>query len=215
MKHQAFRSIWSNPILFALGLLCLTSGGQTFGAESMATDCRGRPEAVGQVGRPVPLFVNRKRVDTYDPRIAIQPESIKKVLAATGVQIEILSRFSKQINIEGIDSTKSLLITDQDVLEQLDLGVPGQQEHPVGRNTFAYLMAQLAQFAPRPFDPSAFVLDWLGEWRASTPNINGWRRDLQRLPSDDANSVVKAWRAAGGALDTLPFRLLAVVNRVD
>lgn len=88
---------------------------------------------------------------------------------------------------------------------------------PMGRWTFGYLMTQMANQPATGIHPSTFVRNWLNKWM-SNQTVNGWtvaqRQKIQTL-------VIDPWVAASGGpgrplnLAIAPFKLLAIVNRVD
>ncbi|MDQ1590263.1 MAG: hypothetical protein QOG71_890 [Pyrinomonadaceae bacterium] len=114
---------------------------------------------------------------------------------------------------------KSLVITNLNVVEN-----PGRTFNPctgagtpMGRWTFGYLMTQMANQPVTGIHPSTFVRNWLNKWM-SNQTVNGWtvaqRQKIQTL-------VIDPWVAASGGpnrplnLAIAPFKLLAIVNRVD
>jgi hypothetical protein len=112
-----------------------------------------------------------------------------------------------------VNPKRELLITDLSVVED-----PVRTKWPAGQPigsqaawTFGRLMQRMAGSA----DPSAFVLAWLQQWNQDQA-INGFtasaRPSIQTL-------VINPWIATsgGGQLDLrkAPFRLLAIVNRLD
>lgn len=115
-----------------------------------------------------------------------------------------------------IDPAKSLLIRDLSVVED-----PGRTFNPctgvgapMGKWTFGYLMTQLANPARTGQDPSKFARQWLSSWGVNQV-ING-----ETLPARSAilQKILGPWRnATDGTFDLsrAPFRLLAIVNRVD
>ena len=88
---------------------------------------------------------------------------------------------------------------------------------PMGPWTFGHLMTQMANQPVTGIHPSTFVRNWLDKWM-SNQIINGWtvaqRQQMQTL-------VIDPWVAASGGphrplnLAIAPFKLLAIVNRVD
>lgn len=77
--------------------------------------------------------------------------------------------------------------------------------------TFRHLVERIAG----PRDPSEWVLEWLGEWetdQAVAGGIAPARPDVRRL-------IIEPWLAASGGarldLARAPFKLLAIVNRMD
>lgn len=114
---------------------------------------------------------------------------------------------------------KSLVITNLGVVED-----PTRTFNPctgvgtrMGRYTFGYLMTQMANQPVTGINPSTFVRNWLNKW-LSNQTVNGWtvaqRQKIQTL-------VIDPWVAASGGpnrplnLSIAPFKLLAIVNRVD
>jgi len=114
---------------------------------------------------------------------------------------------------------KSLVITNLNVVEN-----PGRTFNPctgagtrMGRWTFGYLMTQMANQPVTGINPSTFVRKWLDKWM-SNQTVNGWtvaqRQKIKTL-------VIDPWVAASGGptrpldLSIAPFKLLAIVNRVD
>ena len=108
-----------------------------------------------------------------------------------------------------IDKWKELMITDLKVVEDPIRTDPAQGEAAAW--TFQHLMENMAG----EHDPSEFTLKWLQEWETDQ-EING-----KTSPARPAirQSVIDPWLAAsgGGKLDLAlaPFKLLAIVNRLD
>lgn len=118
-----------------------------------------------------------------------------------------------------VNPKKSLVITDLDVVENPDrtFNPCTGAGTPMGRWTFGYLMTQMANQPATGIHPSTFVRNWLNKWM-SNQTVNGWtvaqRQKIQTL-------VIDPWVAASGGphrplnLAIAPFKLLAIVNRVD
>jgi hypothetical protein len=114
---------------------------------------------------------------------------------------------------------KSLVITHLDVVENDDrtFNPCTGAGTPMGPWTFGYLMTQMANQPVTGISPSTFVRNWLNKWM-SNQTVNGWtvaqRQKIQTL-------VIDPWVAASGGphrplnLSIAPFKLLAIVNRVD
>ncbi|MFE8599455.1 hypothetical protein [Archangium violaceum] len=97
-----------------------------------------------------------------------------------------------------------------------------------GKWSFGYLVSQMAG----DNSPSEFVLRWLGSFETSR-TVNGFAMqargglDASNLPVGVTAKVVQPWRQASGCSKTgsfsdctldftkAPFRLLAIVNRID
>src|SRR5262245_35252536 len=109
-----------------------------------------------------------------------------------------------------IDPRRSLLITDEAVVADPDRTVDpctGAARLPVW--SFGYLMKEMV--AQRSdVTPQELVRHWLGLFAASR-NVNG-----QTVAPRNVEAVLlKPWEETGFDLSRLPFRLLAIVNRLD
>ncbi|HEX8088874.1 MAG TPA: hypothetical protein VF762_08485, partial [Blastocatellia bacterium] len=118
-----------------------------------------------------------------------------------------------------IDPARSLIIRDPSVVEDptrtfnpcTGVGTP------MGKWTFGYLMQEMANQPLTGINPSAFTRQWLKHWENNLV-INGWG-----VPARQAvkNIVITPWEQASGGigfpldLRIAPFRLLAIVNRID
>src|SRR5262245_53138398 len=122
---------------------------------------------------------------------------------------------SKAPLLRAVDPEKEILIRHGSVIDD-----PSRSLDPcdVGTNplppwSFGKLMQNVANQAQAP-DASAFVLDWLNTWRQEQ-EVNGHL--LEPVPIDQF--VTDPWlaRSGGDQLDLriAPFRLVAIVNRLD
>jgi hypothetical protein len=108
-----------------------------------------------------------------------------------------------------VDPAKELMITDLRVVEDPVRTDPAQGE--LAPWTFKHLMENMAGAN----DPSDFTLKWLQEWETDQ-EING-----NTSPARPAirQAVIDPWLAASGGekldLALAPFKLLAIVNRLD
>lgn len=148
----------------------------------------------------------------FEGRALVREESlgvlaIDKLLAGEKVQVPL-----NWTTPGGVDADRSLMITDPSVIGDCtrtydpcaDVGTPG------GKWTFGYLMRQLAGNT----DVSAFTNSWLQQWVAMQ-TVNRFPVAPRSLMQSD---VLATWPTlASGALDVdkAPFRLLAIVNRID
>jgi hypothetical protein len=119
-----------------------------------------------------------------------------------------------------VNAKKSLVITDVKVVEdQMRTFNPCKNTGmPMGAWTFGRLMTDMANTPLTNIQPPNFVRQWLNKWMADQTTANGWtaahRQQIQQL-------VIDPWEAASGGpsqplnLAIAPFRLLAIVNRVD
>jgi hypothetical protein len=118
-----------------------------------------------------------------------------------------------------IDPARSLIIRAPSVVED-----PSRTFNPcsgvgtpMGKWTFGYLMEQMANQPVTGINPSAFARQWLKHWENNIA-VNGWGVPLR--PSV-VNSIITKWENASGGpgfplnLSRAPFKLLAIVNRID
>jgi len=118
-----------------------------------------------------------------------------------------------------IDPARSLMIIHPSVIED-----PTRTFNPcsdvgtrMGKWTFGYLMTQMANQTQTGIDPRVFTRQWLAHWEAQQ-TINSFT-----VPARSAvrNKVIIPWELASGGLGSpldlseAPFRLLAIVNRID
>jgi len=116
-----------------------------------------------------------------------------------------------------VDAAASLVITDLGVVEDstrtfnpcTDAGTPN------GKWTFGRLMREMANESATGISPESLARRWVDEWM-TTQNIN----TFDNLARTRINTlVIQPWLAnSGGAtlnLDEAPFKLIAIVNRVD
>jgi hypothetical protein len=115
-----------------------------------------------------------------------------------------------------VDAGKSLLIRDLAVVQdpQRTYDPCTGTGTPMGSWTFGHLMTQLANPAVTGLDPENFVEQWIQTFLA-TQTVNGF--DVFPRPQVQA-LVLDHWpKTPSGQLDLVraPFKLLAIVNRVD
>ncbi|HEX7839213.1 MAG TPA: hypothetical protein VF469_17165 [Kofleriaceae bacterium] len=114
---------------------------------------------------------------------------------------------------------KSLLINDPSVV---GTGDPTRTWDPcsgvgtkMGAFTFGHLMTEMANQPLTGINPSTFVMQWLQTWQANQ-TINTF--NVPARPNI-TTQVINPWLAASGGvnldLGIAPFRLLAIVNRLD
>jgi hypothetical protein len=120
-----------------------------------------------------------------------------------------------------VDKTKELMITDLSVVEDCWRTTWGPCSSPPtvlpatrGAWTFKALVESVAG-TTNPAVLNTFVRDWLAEWQA-VQTVNG--DVIPARPFID-NFVIQPWQNASGSetlnMELAPFRLLAIVNRVD
>ncbi len=114
-----------------------------------------------------------------------------------------------------VDPEKELLIRNRSVIEdpERSLDPCDVGADPLPAWSFGKLMQNVANQAQAP-DASAFVQNWLDTWRQEQ-EVNGHL--LEPLPIDQL--VTDPWLARSGGeqldLGIAPFRLVAIVNRLD
>lgn len=123
-----------------------------------------------------------------------------------------------------VDPNRELMITDVSVVEDLArtfnpclLGTPmeSQAGNPQGAWTFGKLMTEMANEDVTGINPSDFTLHWLQQW--STDLVINSFTVGHRLHGLN-EQILNPWpRLMDGRLDLekAPFRLLAIVNRID
>jgi hypothetical protein len=114
-----------------------------------------------------------------------------------------------------LDPASTLLITDVDVVED-----PARtydsctgEGTPMGAWTFGHLMTEIANHSATGIHPEDFVEHWFEQWTQNQV-INTWNIFARA----GAQDMLDAWpRLPNGRLDLAqaPFRLLAIVNRID
>ena len=124
-----------------------------------------------------------------------------------------------QANPAAIDPERSLIVRHTSVVEDptRTFNPCNNTGTPMGKWTFGYLMQQMANQAQTGINPSAFVRQWLSNWEAAQ-TVNGFNVPA-RL--NIRNLIINPWETASGGrgrpldLSKAPFKLLAIVNRVD
>lgn len=144
-----------------------------------------------------------------------------RLLASDGDEVlaqeEIRSRAASMVTL-GINAFQNqvLMITDPTVVADASrtFDVCTGNGNPNGVWTFNHLMTEMANPAASGINPSTFVERWLDHWlTAQTINTDNVPARTQM------QSLIDDWRAASGGgdldLSIAPFRLLAIVSRLD
>jgi hypothetical protein len=126
----------------------------------------------------------------------------------------------KLATYHSVNAKKSLVITHIKVVEnpQRTFNPCTNAGTPMGAWTFGRLMTDMANQPLTGIQPSNFVRQWLNKWMADQTTANGWTAAKRQQIH---NLVIAPWEAASGGstqplnLSIAPFRLLAIVNRVD
>ncbi|HET6586086.1 MAG TPA: hypothetical protein VFG69_21660 [Nannocystaceae bacterium] len=112
---------------------------------------------------------------------------------------------------------ESVFITDPAVVQDPERthDTCTQEGDACGPWTFCHLMTEMANTPRTGISPEQFTQQWLEQWLDDYP-VND---DLVEARPDMASLVIEPWLAASGGseldLTQSPFRLLAIVNRLD
>lgn len=153
-------------------------------------------------------------VPRFDGRVKVADEQVD-VSALAELRRQGIVRLITLPTGDIVDEHRSLLITATSVVED-----PGRTFNccsrtgtPMGPWTFGYLMQQMANTPVTGIDPADFTEHWLRHWLVDQ-NVNEFSVPARRFIS----VVFSSWpRRADGRLDLAraPFKLLAIVNRID
>jgi hypothetical protein len=165
--------------------------------------------------RRLQLAQRFKRVPVFEQRelkrwIAFRPSPV------TALRTDVATVVDNFTGVPfGLDPASTLLITDVDVVED-----PARtydsctgEGTPMGPWTFGHLMTEIANHSATGIHPEDFVEHWLAQWTQAQV-INTWNVAART----GAQDLLDAWpRLPNGRLDLAqaPFRLLAIVNRID
>lgn len=150
------------------------------------------------------------------------------------------SAISEALNLESslatqnlfIDPERSLLIRDLSVVNDptrtKDPCQSTSQADSTKKWSFGYLLTQMADdpsISGTQKTASQFAIDWLSRWSSFSPTVNGQSLTQQPGPStrNTPSTILTKWRVASGSssssgpvrMHKAPFRLLAIVNRID
>jgi hypothetical protein len=164
-------------------------------------------------GGAVPRFEGRVQIR---PVPFVGPSLIDLRQFRQNVRIPLFPLALPDPNLE----TRSLMITDpQVVTDPLRTFNPCTSVgNPTGRWTFGHLMTQMANQAATSITPSDFTRAWLAQWETNQV-VNTFT--IPARAAGIKNRIINPWIAASGGpgnpldLTKAPFRLLAIVNRVD
>ena len=191
--------------------------------------------------KPQPIFKGRHVIGRTDPSMAkkllAQIESTTKRPTINGekdipfIEMWIVDHLLKEISIldvripdwifvtsvaaSSIDMERSLAIRDLGVVEDPNrtFDVCAATGTPNGVWTFGYLMTQMANTAETGITPEAFTRRWLRRWETDQV-VNDFL--ISKRPN--ISKIIDPWpKLSNGDLDLTqaPFRLLAIINRVD
>ena len=159
-----------------------------------------------------PVFLNRSKLGDVRQLVNLD---IEKLRGFNPVPLPVPLPLGNPANI---DAKRSLMITDVKVVEDptRTFNPCANSGTPMGKWTFGYLMTQMANTPATGVPADQFVRRWLRRWELDQ-TVNDWPVG-QRLTIK--TQVIDPWLAASGPGDTLdlakaPFKLLAIVNRID
>jgi hypothetical protein len=155
----------------------------------------------------------------FEGRVIVGEQELSLPLSSSELQPGQEVAFQPMAFPGGIDPERSLIIRDPSVVEDplrtfnpcTGVGTP------MGKWTFGFLMQEMANQPMTGIDPSNFTRAWLKHWEANLL-INGWGVPMRQAVKD---IVIDPWVAASGGpgmpldLKIAPFRLLAIINRID
>lgn len=177
-----------------------------FDAKAFALE-QMRRQRLAEEGLTVPKFDQRAQVGIDKIRF-FPPDQIKP-----GIDIDLAGFLGIAA---AVDPERELLVHDVAVVND-----PARTFDPctgagtpLGPWTFGFLMQQMANQPATGIDPAVFVRRWLKNWEANQ-TINGFPV-AQRL--NIQTQIINPWpKLPDGRLDLAhaPFRLLAIVNRID
>jgi len=125
----------------------------------------------------------------------------------TGVELDP----TDSVGCSDVDIDRELMITDLSVVEDPERTFDGCVGNPTGAWAFGSLMTHMAG----DNDPAEFTLNWLEQWTMDQ-ELNGFVSPA-RLSIEE--QVIQPWMARSGGesldMEKAPFRLLAIVNRLD
>ncbi|MGH7789921.1 MAG: hypothetical protein ACRERC_23845 [Candidatus Binatia bacterium] len=193
--------------------------GEAFYAAEVPLDVEALAAYQAQIDAAQEAAHGTLTVPIFDGRVAGHPVPLPSLNLAALTGGKIVKVSGNWVLASAIDATRSLLITDAGVTGDVTRtfngcnAAGGGVGAGLGKWSFGYLMQQAAGTQ----DPSTFVRNWLKHWE-SDQVVNGF---TARKRSRIKNAIIDPWeQASGGAgkpldLAKAPFRLLAIVNRVD
>ncbi len=154
---------------------------------------------------------NAGRAVAFGPAVAF-------LSSVSGVRASLLSSRAAQLPkgvVLGTDAFQEhvLMIRDLSVVQDATrTWSPCSGGNPTGVWTFNHLMTNNANQAASGIDPAIYTENWLANW-TTPPTINGHTVSARNIAP-----ILSAWpKRADGHVDLTksPFRLLAIVSRVD
>ena len=167
---------------------------------------------------PRPIFRGRELIGVEDP--AALRDRLKRLSQLREVDRVIRDRLKidlfdlvSSVDPAGIDPTRSLMVTDPSVVQDPSRTIDpctGTGD-PNGKWTFKHLVTEMV--AGTGVDPADFVEQWLLLWDSNQTVSSGFVASPRPMKA----RVLDPWPRVGGKLDLdkSPFRLAAIVNRID
>ena len=173
-----------------------------FEAEAKAFDAK--VSSLKKIKEPMPIFAGRAKVGTINLS-RLQLVRTKASLPLTPTLCNL-----------NIDPRRSLFITDLSVVEnpQRTWNHCSGIGDPDGVWTFKHLMTEMCNQPLTGIDPSDFVEKWIASYGSPMAVENGLTTTAR---PNVITQVLNNWPRINGKLDLKrsPFKLLAIVNRID
>ncbi|MGZ5443165.1 MAG: choice-of-anchor X domain-containing protein [Thermoanaerobaculia bacterium] len=173
----------------------------------------GKRSAAPVALKDIPAFPN---AGTFR-RVPRQKQSVSLALPLGAFRTGALTPVLMGLGFETIDADRSLLITDPSVVDDETrtynpCAESGKQGKELGPWTFGHLMEELAKGSGSVKEK--FVREWVAKWE-SDQTVNGLT--VTRRPGVAADLLADWPLLANGELDLgkAPFKLVAIVNRID
>lgn len=151
--------------------------------------------------------IGEERFEFIDPSVI---ENARRLSIAFRIP-----RFTISMPASAVDPRRELMITDLSVVNDptRTFDICNNTGNPNGAWTFKTLMTNMANQPFTTIDPAVFTENWLQSWNVNH-TINTF--PVPARPNIGA-LVLNSWPRIGGKLDLnrAPFRLLAIVNRID
>ncbi len=163
--------------------------------------------ATGEATFAVREFLGEEKFQFIDPQVIERARQ-----TSTAFRIP---RLALAMPASAVDPRRELMITDVSVVNDptRTFDICNNTGNPNGAWTFKTLMTNMANQPFTGIDPAVFTENWLQSW-----NVN---HTINTFPVPARPNigplVLNNWPRIGGKLDLnrAPFRLLAIVNRVD
>ncbi len=152
-------------------------------------------------------FIADGKLEFIDPTTVARARALSLPLS--------ISSLALSMPASAVDPRRELMITDLSVVNDpvRTFDICGKKGDPDGAWTFKTLMTNMANQSYTTIDPAVFTEKWLMNWTVNH-TINTF--PVPARPNIGA-LVLNSWPRIGGKLDldSAPFRLLAIVNRID